>query len=71
MLSVYALLLMIAMSITLGHDWCFAELKVTLLRGVCNRRFSENFFVVSENFRLVFYVMAPLISSNGHRIGTL
>ncbi|KAF6259049.1 kinase-like domain-containing protein [Scenedesmus sp. NREL 46B-D3] len=34
-------------------------------------RFSENFFVVSENFRLVFYVMAPLISSNGHRIGTL
>ncbi|WIA38325.1 hypothetical protein OEZ86_001662 [Tetradesmus obliquus] len=34
-------------------------------------RFSENFFVVNENFRLVFYVMAPLISSNGHRIGTL
>jgi hypothetical protein len=35
------------------------------------RRFSENFFVVNESFRLVFYVMAPLISSNGHRIGTL
>eukprot|EP00879_Flechtneria_rotunda_P027435 GHRR01029390.1.p1 GENE.GHRR01029390.1~~GHRR01029390.1.p1 ORF type:complete len:137 (+),score=20.12 GHRR01029390.1:26-412(+) len=34
-------------------------------------RFSENFFVVSETFKLVFYVMAPLISANGHRIGTL
>eukprot|EP00775_Hariotina_reticulata_P004061 gene4061-4308_t len=34
-------------------------------------RFSENYFVVSESFRLVFYVMAPLISSNGHRVGTL
>lgn len=35
------------------------------------RRFSQNFFVVNEDFRLVFYVMAPLISSNGHRVGTL
>ena len=34
-------------------------------------RFSQNFFVVNEDFRLVFYVMAPLISSNGHRVGTL
>jgi hypothetical protein len=42
-----------------------------LLCGCSNCRFSKNFFVVSENFRLVFYVMAPLISSNGHRIGTL
>jgi hypothetical protein len=34
-------------------------------------RFSQNFFVVNKDFRLVFYVMAPLISSNGHRVGTL
>jgi hypothetical protein len=27
--------------------------------------------VVNKDFRLVFYVMAPLISSNGHRVGTL
>lgn len=34
-------------------------------------RFSQNLFVVHKDFRLVFYVMAPLISSNGHRVGTL
>jgi len=39
--------------------------------AVLRHRFSQNFFVVNKDFRLVFYVMAPLISSNGHRVGTL
>ncbi len=34
-------------------------------------RLSQNFFVVEPAFSLVFYVAAPLISSNGHRLGTL
>lgn len=34
-------------------------------------RFSANFFVCDPNFSLKFYVAAPLISSNGHRLGTL
>ena len=34
-------------------------------------RFSENFFVVDPAFHLVFYAAAPLVSSNGHRLGTL
>lgn len=34
--------------------------------------FTENLFVVSPEFNLKFYTMAPLLSSfNGHRIGTL
>lgn len=34
-------------------------------------RFSENFFVLEPQFRLKFYVAAPLITANGHRLGTL
>eukprot|EP00877_Chromochloris_zofingiensis_P005777 jgi/Chrzof1/151/Cz01g05080.t1 len=34
-------------------------------------RFSENFFVTEPQFNLQFYVAAPLITSNGHRLGTL
>jgi hypothetical protein len=34
-------------------------------------RFSANFFVVDPAFHLKFYVAAPLISANGHRLGTL
>ncbi|KAF6263741.1 hypothetical protein COO60DRAFT_1292858, partial [Scenedesmus sp. NREL 46B-D3] len=34
-------------------------------------RFSENFFVCDPNFNLKFYVAAPLVTSNGHRLGTL
>lgn len=34
-------------------------------------RFSANFFVCDPAFNLKFYVAAPLISSNGHRLGTL
>jgi hypothetical protein len=34
-------------------------------------RFSANFFVTDPAFCLKFYVAAPLISSNGHRLGTL
>eukprot|EP00878_Enallax_costatus_P000875 GHUV01001002.1.p1 GENE.GHUV01001002.1~~GHUV01001002.1.p1 ORF type:complete len:587 (+),score=149.39 GHUV01001002.1:244-2004(+) len=46
--------------------------ELNVVENMCeDARFSENFFVVSESFKLVFYVMAPLISSNGHRIGTL
>lgn len=34
-------------------------------------RFASNFFVCDPAFHLKFYVAAPLISSNGHRLGTL
>ncbi|WIA42087.1 hypothetical protein OEZ86_009363 [Tetradesmus obliquus] len=34
-------------------------------------RFSENFFVCDPTFSLKFYVAAPLVSANGHRLGTL
>jgi GAF domain-containing protein len=34
-------------------------------------RFSQNYFVIEEQFHLVFYVAAPLITSDGHRLGTL
>ena len=34
-------------------------------------RFSANFFVTDPTFNLQFYAAAPLIASNGHRLGTL
>ncbi|KAI8471183.1 MAG: kinase-like domain-containing protein, partial [Monoraphidium minutum] len=34
-------------------------------------RFAANFFVVDPAFRLKFYVAAPLVSTDGHRLGTL
>lgn len=34
-------------------------------------RFSENYFLVDDTYHLVFYVAAPLVASNGHRLGTL
>ena len=34
-------------------------------------RFSQNYFVCDPAFSLKHYVAAPLISSNGHRLGTL
>jgi hypothetical protein len=54
----------------------FAFLPMLLCRQVVedmdqDARFSANFFVVDPAFSLKFYVAAPLISSNGHRLGTL
>jgi len=34
------------------------------------RRFSENAFVLGEP-KLQFYLAAPLVTTNGHRLGTL
>eukprot|EP00879_Flechtneria_rotunda_P004002 GHRR01004243.1.p1 GENE.GHRR01004243.1~~GHRR01004243.1.p1 ORF type:complete len:773 (+),score=221.32 GHRR01004243.1:1592-3910(+) len=34
-------------------------------------RFNNNYFVCEPQFHLKFYVAAPLISSNNHRLGTL
>jgi hypothetical protein len=34
-------------------------------------RFCQNYFVTDPAFHLVFYVAAPLVASNGHRLGTL
>lgn len=34
-------------------------------------RFADNFFVTDPAFSLKFYVAAPLITANGHRLGTM
>lgn len=37
----------------------------------CDARFSANFFVLDPQFAIKFYVAAPLVTTDGHRLGTL
>jgi GAF domain-containing protein len=71
--------LLLSLSLRLDNRWGFcgwsflnSHHELLVVEDMdSDARFSANFFVCDPAFSLKFYVAAPLISSNGHRLGTL